>query len=75
MSLSKIWRSIKRYENLDVSLPSRKRIVVLISDSKGVRLKNASSYAIERDIYWLCEKGLTSNDGIEWFKEEYLHTA
>lgn len=71
MTENKINKSLDTFADLHRDLPRRQKTAVFLSDSKGNYLKREITTRLERDIEWLCEGGITSINGIDWFKTEY----
>ena len=72
MSEKRIRKSLQHFADIEESLPRRQRTAVIVSDSKGRRLKEQVwiTSPIERRIVWLCKAGLASQEGIIWLKSK-----
>lgn len=71
MSEKKIRKSLEHLERLEASISRRRRkTAVIVSDSKGNYLRSHTSSRLEKDIIWLCDRGLTTIGGISLLKSK-----
>ena len=68
---SKSERRLKKYIEREVSPPRGPKIrtPVVLSDSKGERLKNCVKTDLEKGIIWWVKAGSKSQDSIEWLEK------
>lgn len=64
MSLAHYSKYLHKVDSLDLDLPPRKRTAIVISDSKGNYIKQHATNRVEQDIIWYCNKGQTSEAGL-----------